>query len=105
MTEKVALNKENLSFFGGTIGAILPFVVFATGVVFLALSGAPDERGFWPILIAALTIGMLLAKDRKVYSETVINGMAQPIVMIMLTAWMLASTIGVLMSETGFVNA
>ena len=48
---------------------------------------------------------MLLAKDRKVYSETVIHGMAQPIVMIMLTAWMLASTIGVLMSETGFVNA
>ena len=105
MTEKEALNKENLSFYGGTIGAILPFVVFATGVVFLALSGAPDERGFWPILIAALTIGMLLAKDRKVYSETVIHGMAQPIVMIMLTAWMLASTIGVLMSETGFVNA
>lgn len=105
MTEKETLNKENLSFYGGTIGAILPFGFFAIGVIFLALSGAPDERGFWPILIGALTLGLLLAKDRKLYSETIINGMAQPIVMVMLTAWMLASTIGVLMSETGFVNA
>jgi Na+/H+ antiporter NhaC len=31
--------------------------------------------------------------------------MSQPIVMIMITAWMLASIIGVLMSETGFVEA
>lgn len=105
MNVNETLEKENLSFYGGTLGAILPFVLFATGVIFLALSGAPDERGFWPILIAALTLGILMAKDRKMYSETVIHGMAQPIVMIMLTAWMLASTIGLLMAETGFVNA
>ena len=105
MNVNETLEKENLSFYGGTLGAILPFVLFATSVIFLALSGAPDERGFWPILIAALTLGILMAKDRKMYSETVIDGMAQPIVMIMLTAWMLASTIGLLMAETGFVNA
>lgn len=105
MNVNETLEKENLSFYGGTLGAILPFVLFATSVIFLALSGAPDERGFWPILIAALTLGILMAKDRKMYSETVIHGMAQPIVMIMLTAWMLASTIGLLMAETGFVNA
>lgn len=105
MTQTTAKNIEKLSFYGGTTGAILPFGFFAIGVIILALSGAPDERGFWPVLIGAITLGLLLAKDRKLYSETIINGMAQPIVMIMLTAWMLASTIGVLMSETGFVNA
>lgn len=105
MNVNETLEKENLSFYGGTLGALLPFVLFATGVVFLALSGAPDERGFWPILIAALTLGILMVKDRKMYSEAVIHGMAQPIVMIMLTAWMLASIIGLLMAETGFVNA
>jgi len=105
MTQTTSKNIEKLSFYGGTTGAILPFGFFAIGVIFLALSGAPDERGFWPVLIGAITLGLLLAKDRKLYSETIINGMAQPIVMVMLTAWMLASTIGVLMSETGFVNA
>jgi len=81
---------QKLHFYGGSIGAFLPFGIFAFGVIAIALSGAPDERGFWPVLLAALTAGMLLAKDRKAFSETVIAGMAQPIVMIMLMAWMLA---------------
>jgi len=92
-------------FYGNTIGAILPFLAFVTGVVAVALSGAPDERGFWPILILALCVGLILAKDRKNYCVSVIEGMSQPIVMIMITAWMLASIIGVLMSETRFVEA
>ncbi len=83
----------------------MPFVVFIVGVVIIALSGAPDEKGFWPILFLALFLGLLLARDRKDYCETVIEGMAQPIVMIMISAWMLASVIGVLLSETGFVEA
>ena len=87
------------------LGALLPFVIFVTGVVAVALSGAPDERGFWPILILALCLGLILAKDRKNYCESVITGMSQSIVMIMITAWMLASIIGVLMSTTGFIEA
>ena len=38
----------------------------------LALSGAPDEMGFWPILLAALAVGLALARVRTRYSETVI---------------------------------
>ncbi|MDW3190720.1 MAG: Na+/H+ antiporter NhaC family protein [Cytophagales bacterium] len=94
-----------LDFYGGLPGCLLPFVVFLSGVIILALSGAPDERGFWPILIFALGLGLLLAKDRKSFSEVVITGMSQRIIMIMITAWMLASTIGILMTRTGFVEA
>ena len=92
-------------FYGGMTGAVLPFLVFVSGVVAVALSGAPDERGFWPILILALCLGLILTKDRKNYCVSAIEGMSQPIVMIMITAWMLASIIGVLMSTTGFVEA
>ncbi len=94
-----------ISFYGGMIGALLPFFVFVTGVIAIALSGAPDERGFWPILILALGLGLLLAKDKNAFSKTVVEGMSQEIVMIMITAWMLASIIGVLMTITGFVEA
>lgn len=92
-------------FYGGIAGALLPFAVFFAGVMTIALSGAPDERGFWPVLILSLCLGLILAKNRKDYCVSVVEGMAQPIVMIMITAWMLASIIGVLMSETGFVEA
>jgi len=94
-----------LAFYGGPFAALLPFLVFLTGVVGIALAGAPDERGFWPVLLLALSIGLLLARDRRAFSEAVIDGMAQPIVMIMITAWMLASIIGVLMTLTGLVEA
>jgi len=100
-----AKTKPEIRFYGGSMTALIPFFVFVAGVVAIALSGAPDERGFWPILILALCLSLLLARDRKAFSQTVIKGMSQPIVMIMITAWMLASIIGVLMSITGFVEA
>ena len=98
-------SQEKLEFFGGIGGAILPFIIFVVGVISIALSGAPDERGFWPILILALGVSLLLAKDKQSFSQTVIKGMSEEIVMIMITAWMMASIIGVLMTATGFVEA
>ncbi len=94
-----------VSFYAGAVGAMLPFLVFIAGVVSLSLSGAPDERGFWPILILSLSLGLILAKDKNSFCEAAIEGMSQKIVMIMITAWILASMIGVLMSITGFVEA
>ncbi len=97
--------KITLSFYGGIFGAILPFIVFVMGVIAVALSGAPDERGFWPILVLALGLSLLLARDKSAFSKVVIRNMSQEIVMIMIMAWILASTIGVLMTITGFVEA
>lgn len=98
-------NNRSLEFHGGVLGALIPFIVFIIGVVIIALSGAPDEKGFWPILILAIGIGLILSKDRTAFSEVVIDGMSQKIVMIMIMAWVLASIIGVLMTLTGFVEA
>lgn len=99
------IDTDRLHFHGGYTGALLPFLFFLIGVVWIALSGAPDERGFWPVLLGALSVGLFLAKDRQRFSAVVLEGMSQPLVMVMITAWMLASCIGVLMVETGFVEA
>ena len=74
-------------------------------MVTLALLGAPDERGFWPVLMAALTLGLLLARDRRAYSETILRGMSQPIVLLMVMAWLTAGILGSLMGASGFVEA
>ena len=105
MKDSTPKDPPSVRYHGGMAGACFPFVVFLAGVMAVALSGAPDERGFWPILILSLCLGLFLAKDRKNFCVSVIDGMSQPIVMIMITAWMLAAIIGVLMSETGFVEA
>ncbi len=90
---------------GGAAGALAPFVVFLVGVGWLALAGAPDERGFWPILLAAIAVGLLLARDRHQYSETLLAGMSQPLVLLMVMAWLLAGVLGTLMGAAGFVQA
>jgi Na+/H+ antiporter NhaC len=95
----------SLRFYGGTAGALAPFGLFLTGVAWLGLSGAPDERGFWPVLLAALALGLLLARDRTAYAETAIAGMSQPIVMLMVMAWILAGVLGALMNASGFIEA
>ena len=94
-----------LEFYGGMLGALAPFALFLAGVGWLALSGAPDEHGFWPILLGALIVGLLLARDRTVYCDAMITGMSQPIVMLMIIAWLLAGVIGTLMNASGFVDA
>jgi Na+/H+ antiporter NhaC len=94
-----------LTFHLGTAGALAPFAVFLAGVTALALQGAPDERGFWPVLLAALIVGLLLAKDRARYAESMLDGMSQRIMMIMLCAWLFAGVLGALLSASGFVGA
>ncbi len=99
------MNPSRLEFYGGQAGALAPFVLFLTGVAWLGLSGAPDEKGFWPVLLAALALGLLVTKDRTGYSEVVIRGMSQPIVILMIMAWLLAGVLGTIMAGTGFVEA
>jgi Na+/H+ antiporter NhaC len=108
MTAKGVGNKSQpreVHFFGGTFGALAPFALFLAGVSWLAFSGAPDERGFWPILLAALTLGLLLARDRGAYAENAIDGMSNRMVMLMVMAWLLAGVLGALMNASGFIDS
>ncbi len=94
-----------LQFYGGLTGALLPFALFLAGVGALALNGAPDEKGFWPVLLAALMLGLLLAKDRARYADAMLDGMSQRVVMVMLCAWLFAGVLGSVLSAAGFVTA
>jgi Na+/H+ antiporter NhaC len=95
---------QPLGFRFGTAGTLAPFILFLTGVIWLGLAGAPDERGFWPILLAALALGLLLARDRRAYADAAIAGAARPIVLLMVFAWVLAGVMAELMNASGFVE-
>ncbi len=94
-----------LTFYGGLTGALAPFACFLVGVAVLALNGAPDEKGFWPILLLALTIGLLLARDRARYADAMLDGMSQRVVMVMLCAWLFAGVLGAVLGAAGFIAA
>ena len=89
----------------GLAGAATPILVFAAGAAWLGFSGAPDERGLWPILLGALGVGLLLARSASAYSAAALRGMSRPIVMLMVAAWLLAGVFSVVLRESGLVHA
>jgi len=97
--------EKKIQIYGGMKVSILPFLVFLAGAIYLGISSCPDEYGYWPIVTAALIVGMLVTKDKSRYADVIIEGMSQKMVMIMVSAWLFASLIGSLMYETGFVEA
>ena len=99
------MDKKALRFRGGTLGALAPFALFLAGVGWLGLAGAPDERGFWPVLLAALVLGLLLVEDRAEWSEALLRGMSQPVVALMIVAWLFAGCLGALLSASGLVES
>lgn len=94
-----------LRFHLGLAGAATPILVFAAGAAWLGFSGAPDERGLWPILLGALAVGLLLARSASAYSAAALRGMSRPIVMLMVAAWLLAGVFSVVLRESGLVHA
>ena len=99
------MGEGELKFYGGWLGALAPFIVFLGGVSWLGLSGAPDETGFGPVLLAALGVGLLFATDRERYAEAVIDGMSHRLVMLLILAWLLAGVLGVVLRESGLVQS
>jgi Na+/H+ antiporter NhaC len=94
-----------LPFYGGTAGALAPFLLFLGGVSWLGLSGAPDETGFGPVLLTAMGLGLLLARDRERYAEAVIDGMSHRLVMLLILAWLLAGVLGTVLRESGLIGS
>lgn len=93
-----------LDFHGGLAGGLAPLLTFLVGVGWLGITGAPDERGLWPILLLAMAIGLGLARDRSRYCEIVVEGMARPVVLLMVMAWLLAGVLGAVLSAAGLVD-
>ena len=94
-----------LSFYGGTAGALVPLLAFVSGATYLGVAGAPDERGLWTVLLMALGLALLLCRDRERCAEVMIEGMSQPLVLLMIMAWLLAGVFGALLSASGLVQA
>ncbi len=94
-----------VSFRGGVWGALAPFALFLGGVSWLGLSGAPDESGFGPVLLVAIGVGLLLSRNRAAYADSVIDGMSERIVMLLILSWLLAGVLGALLAASGLVEA
>ncbi|NKB89139.1 MAG: hypothetical protein GKS06_13060 [Acidobacteria bacterium] len=103
--QHTAGSADRLEFYGGGVGALAPLLAFVVGATYLGFAGAPDERGLWTVLLLALGLALLLCRNRERCAEAMVAGMSQPLVLLMILAWLFAGVFGALLSASGLVQA
>ena len=102
--EKPVQEVETLEFYGGVPILLVPFAVMFVGILWLGLSGAALPEAFWPMILLGIFVGLLLAKNKKVYIESLIEGITSKMLAIMLLAWFMAGIMAKLLSEAELVQ-
>ncbi|KGX91870.1 Na+/H+ antiporter NhaC family protein [Pontibacillus marinus] len=96
--------EEKLEFYGGVPILLVPFAAMFIGILWLGFTGAALPKAFWPMILIGLFIGLLLAKNKKVYVDALIQGISQKMLAIMLLAWFLAGIMAKVLAATGLVE-
>lgn len=97
-------SKESLEFYGGVPMLLVPFAVMFVGILWLGLSGAALPEAFWPMILLGIFVGLLLAKNKKVYVDSLIEGITSKMLAIMLMAWFMAGIMAKLLAAAGLVQ-
>jgi Na+/H+ antiporter NhaC len=87
------------------LGLLLPFTVLFGGAVALGVTGNAIPEAYWPVVILALFVGLVLVRDQSAFVAAVLAGISSPILAIMLLAWFLAGILGRLLGESGIIEA
>lgn len=93
-----------LRFWGGVPALFIPFAVMLVGILVLGFAGLAVPEAFWPMVLAGLFVGLLLARSREAYVQALISGIAAPMLAVILLAWFLAGIFGRLLNQTGLIE-
>lgn len=97
-------NKNKLEFYGGTLGAILPMITIFVGIMALVIMGYSAAKTFWAAGLAALMLAFLLAKNKNAFNNTVLKGLQNPLMAVMVMAFYLAGIVAALLKAGGLVD-
>lgn len=95
---------QKLEFYGGVPVLLVPFGAMFIGILWLGFSGSALPEAFWPMALLAIFIGLLLAKNKKNYVDSLVHGISSNMLAIMLLAWLLAGVMGKLLNQTGIID-
>ncbi|HUE90164.1 MAG TPA: Na+/H+ antiporter NhaC family protein [Vicinamibacterales bacterium] len=96
--------EDPLLFRGGMAGLFAPFGVMFVGVLWLGLSGVAIPEAYWPVVVLAVFVGLVLARDQRRYVSALVAGISSSMLAVMLLAWFLAGILGHLLGRTGIIE-
>ncbi|SHK03046.1 transporter, NhaC family [Geosporobacter subterraneus DSM 17957] len=96
---------KKLEFYGGEWMSFIPFIVFLLLIVMTTfIAGSISDGALWIPAFMALIIAFFFAKDKKYYSEVIINGMASKEAIIPVVCWIFAGVFSRILRESGLAG-
>lgn len=92
--------EEKLEFYGGSKMALVPFLIFVIITIGLSFANAADLNMMIASGVIGLILGMVLAKNKGKFWDTVLVGMGQKLGMTAVLIWLLVGIYGSLL-KTG----
>lgn len=97
--------KKKLEFYGEAWMSFLPFVIFIGLIIVTTFMWHSISDGaLWVPAFAAILIPFFFAKDKKYYSDVVINGMASREALIPVVCWIFAGVFSRILRLSGLAN-
>ncbi len=96
------LKEKKLEFYGGEWMSFLPFLVFLVLIIVTTFHfGSISDGALWIPAFMALVIGFFFAKDKKEFSNVVIDGMASKEALIPIVCWLFAGVFSRILRDSG----
>lgn len=96
---------KKLEFYGGEWVSFLPFVIFITFIIITTFVwGSISDGALWVPAFSGLIIAFFFAKDKKVYADTIIKGMANEEAIIPIVCWIFAGVFATILRSSGLAN-
>lgn len=98
-------DNKKLEFYGGTWVSFLPFIIFLVLILLTTFVwGSISDGALWVPAFVALLIPFFLAKDKKYYSEVIIEGMANKEAIVPIVCWIFAGVFSRVLRMSGLAN-
>lgn len=102
---KMDKDSKKLEFYGGEWVSFLPFVVFLVMIILTTFYfGSISDGALWVPAYTALVVAFFFAKDKKLYANTIINGMASKDAIIPIVCWIFAGVFATILRTSGLAN-
>ena len=98
-------NKVTAEFYGGAFGPWIPVIIMIGGMIIGTVIGGGGMTRFAIITFIALVVGFLLAKDKKNFGAVSFSGLKNPMLSILIVAFLMAGVMGQLLRQSGLINA
>lgn len=101
------MKQENrkLEFHGGEWVSFIPFVVFIALIILTTFTfGSISDGALWVPAFMALVVAFFFAKDKQLYGETIIGGMASKEAIVPVVCWIFAGVFSRILRESGLAG-